>query len=50
VAIKPAATVMLVDDKPDLKVLMMRRDANTGFAGGMWVFPGLVSEPSQLTG
>ena len=40
VAIKPAATVMLVDDRPDLKVLMMRRDANTVFAGGMWVFPG----------
>ena len=40
VAIRPAATVMLVDDKPDLKVLMMRRDANTVFAGGMWVFPG----------
>ncbi len=31
---------MLVDDKPDLQVLMMRRDANTVFAGGMWVFPG----------
>lgn len=40
VAIKPAATVMLIDDRPDLKVLMMRRDANTVFAGGMWVFPG----------
>jgi 8-oxo-dGTP pyrophosphatase MutT (NUDIX family) len=40
VAIKPAATVMLVDDRPDMKVLMMRRDANTVFAGGMWVFPG----------
>jgi 8-oxo-dGTP pyrophosphatase MutT (NUDIX family) len=40
VAIKPAATVMLVDDRPDLQVLMMRRDANTIFAGGMWVFPG----------
>jgi 8-oxo-dGTP pyrophosphatase MutT (NUDIX family) len=40
VAIKPAATVMLVDDRPDLQVLMMRRDANTVFAGGMWVFPG----------
>lgn len=40
VAITPAATVMLVDDRPDLQVLMMRRDANTVFAGGMWVFPG----------
>lgn len=40
VAIRPAATVMLVDDRPDLQVLMMQRHANTIFAGGMWVFPG----------
>lgn len=40
VAIRPAATVMLVDDRPDLQVLMMERHANTVFAGGMWVFPG----------
>jgi|TARA_Y100000310_G_scaffold333815_1_gene412155 8-oxo-dGTP pyrophosphatase MutT (NUDIX family) len=40
VAIRPAATVMLVDDRPDLQVLMMQRHANTVFAGGMWVFPG----------
>lgn len=40
VAIRPAATVMLVDDRPNLQVLMMQRHANTIFAGGMWVFPG----------
>jgi len=40
VAIRPAATVMLVDDRPDLQVLMMERHANIVFAGGMWVFPG----------
>ncbi|XOV87703.1 MAG: hypothetical protein ACFHX7_22565 [Pseudomonadota bacterium] len=40
VAIRPAATVMLVDDRPDLQVYMMERNANTVFAGGMWVFPG----------
>ena len=40
VPIRPAATVMLVDDKPDLQVFMMERSANTVFAGGMWVFPG----------
>ena len=40
VAIRPAATVMLVDDRPDLQVLMMERHADTVFAGGMWVFPG----------
>lgn len=40
VPVKPAATVMLIDDRPDLQVLMMERHADTVFAGGMWVFPG----------
>lgn len=40
VEIRPAATVMLVDDRPDLQIFMMERNANTVFAGGMWVFPG----------
>ncbi|MEM7365669.1 MAG: hypothetical protein AAF525_16750, partial [Pseudomonadota bacterium] len=40
VSIRPAATVMLVDDRPDLQVFMMERNAATVFAGGMWVFPG----------
>jgi 8-oxo-dGTP pyrophosphatase MutT (NUDIX family) len=40
VAVRPAATVMLIDDRPDLQVFMMERHANTVFAGGMWVFPG----------
>ncbi|MCZ6504164.1 MAG: NUDIX hydrolase [Gammaproteobacteria bacterium] len=40
VQIRPAATVMLIDDRPDLQVFMMERHANTIFAGGMWVFPG----------
>ena len=40
VPVRPAATVMLVDDRPDLQVFMMERNANTVFAGGMWVFPG----------
>ena len=40
VPIRPAATVMLIDDRPDLQVFMMERHANTVFAGGMWVFPG----------
>lgn len=40
VPIRAAATVMLVDDKPDLQVFMMERNAKTVFAGGMWVFPG----------
>jgi len=40
VGIRPAATVMLVDDRPDLQIYMMERHADTIFAGGMWVFPG----------
>ena len=40
VPIRPAATVLLIDDRPDLQVFMMKRHANTVFAGGMWVFPG----------
>ncbi len=40
VPIRAAATVMLVDDRPELEVFMMERHANTVFAGGMWVFPG----------
>ncbi len=40
VPVRPAATVMLVDDRPDLQVFMMERHADTVFAGGMWVFPG----------
>ena len=40
VAIRPAATVMLVDDRPDLQVLMLRRHARQAFAGDMWVYPG----------
>lgn len=40
VPVRPAATVMLVDDRPDLQVFMVERHAKTVFAGGMWVFPG----------
>ena len=40
VPIRPAATVMLIDDRLDLQVYMLQRHANTVFAGGMWVFPG----------
>lgn len=40
VAIRPAATVLLVDDRPELQVFMMQRNTNVQFAGGMWVFPG----------
>ena len=40
VVIRPAATVMLVDDRPDLHVLMLRRSPRQVFATSMWVYPG----------
>lgn len=36
----PAATVLLLRDRPCLEVLMVERHANIGFAGGALVFPG----------
>jgi len=47
VPIRAAATVMLIDDRPDLQVFMMERNANTIFAGGMWVFPGGAVDPTD---
>ena len=47
VKVRQAATVMLVDDRPDLQVLMLRRDRATVFAGGMWVFPGGAVDPAD---
>ncbi len=40
VPVRPAATVMIVDDRPDLHVLLLRRRAGSAFVPGMDVFPG----------
>jgi 8-oxo-dGTP pyrophosphatase MutT (NUDIX family) len=40
VTVRPAATVMIVDDRPDLHVLLLRRRAASEFVPGMDVFPG----------
>ena len=40
VEIKLAATILIVDDRPDLHVMMLRRRARSEFVGGMMVFPG----------
>jgi 8-oxo-dGTP pyrophosphatase MutT (NUDIX family) len=37
---REAATVMLVRDAPDLQVFMLRRNLNSDFVGGAYVFPG----------
>src|SRR4051812_2989222 len=39
-AVREAATVMLVRDAPDLEVFMLRRNPESVFAGGAYVFPG----------
>lgn len=40
VRVQPAATLVLVDDRPDLQVLMLRRRRGSAFVGGGFVFPG----------
>lgn len=40
VPIQPAATVVIVDDRPDLQVVMMRRSAASSFVADHTVFPG----------
>lgn len=47
VPVSPAATVMLVDDRPDLHVLMVRRTARVVFASDAWVFPGGRVDPGD---
>ncbi len=49
--LRPAATVMLVRDGPDgsteLEVLMVRRNLNSDFVGGAYVFPGGAVDPGD---
>lgn len=40
VPVRPAATVLILDERPDLHVLMLKRNARSVFVGDMWVFPG----------
>jgi len=40
VPVRPAATVLLLADRPDLHVLLLRRRAASDFVPGMVVFPG----------
>ncbi|MEM7253169.1 MAG: NUDIX domain-containing protein [Pseudomonadota bacterium] len=47
VPIRPAATVMIIDDRPELEVLMIERNARMAFAPGMWVFPGGAVDPGE---
>src|SRR5436190_5097356 len=47
VPVRPAATVMIVDDRPDLHVLLLRRRAASVFVPGMDVFPGGGVDPDD---
>ncbi len=47
VPISHAATVMLLDDRPDLHVLMVHRTAKVVFAPDNWVFPGGRVDPDD---
>lgn len=47
VPISHAATVMLVDDRPGLRVLMVRRTSRLAFAADAWVFPGGRVDPGD---
>jgi 8-oxo-dGTP pyrophosphatase MutT (NUDIX family) len=40
VPVRPAATLILLSDRPDLQVLLLRRRAASAFVPGMVVFPG----------
>jgi 8-oxo-dGTP pyrophosphatase MutT (NUDIX family) len=47
VPVRPAATVMILDDRPDLHVLLLRRRAASQFVPGMDVFPGGGVDPAD---
>jgi 8-oxo-dGTP pyrophosphatase MutT (NUDIX family) len=47
VPVQPAATIMLLADRPALQVLMLRRRAGSAFVGGMSVFPGGGVDPAD---
>ncbi len=45
--VRPAATLLLLRDKPEFQVLMVRRHHQIDFAGGALVFPGGKVEPAD---
>ncbi len=47
VPISPASTVLLLDDRPELHVLMVKRTSRVAFAPDAWVFPGGRVDPDD---
>ena len=49
ISIRTAATVLILADRPDLQVLMLKRNARSVFVGDMWVFPGGGVDPGDAS-
>ena len=49
IPILPAATMVLLDERPDLQVLMLLRNDNSGFVASHTIFPGGVIEQDDMS-
>jgi 8-oxo-dGTP pyrophosphatase MutT (NUDIX family) len=49
VEVRSAATVLVLDERPDLQVLMLKRNSRSVFVGDMWVFPGGAVDPEDAS-
>ena len=49
ILVRTAATVLILADRPDLQVLMLKRNARSVFVGDMWVFPGGGVDPGDAS-
>ncbi len=49
VPVRDAATVLIIDERPDVQVLMLKRNARSAFVGDMWVFPGGAVDPEDAS-
>ncbi|WP_419912861.1 NUDIX hydrolase [Candidatus Poriferisodalis sp.] len=49
VAVRDAATVMILSGENDPHVLMLKRNARSIFVGDMWVYPGGAVDPEDAT-
>ncbi len=49
IPVRNAATVLILDERPDLQVLMLKRNSRSVFVGDMWVFPGGAVDADDAT-